>query len=64
MHDEGARLAGSENRLYGRIWLREIKLYPYSAHGRSNKELGTEEYKKMTIQGPTIIYLEATYELK
>jgi len=65
MHEEDTRLAYFESRqYYGRTWPREIKLYPHSAHGRSNKELGTEEYIKMTIQSPTIIYLEATYELK
>jgi len=64
VQEEDARLAYFERRQDKPAWPREIKLYPHSAHGRSNKELGTEEYKKMTIQSPTIIYLEAKYELK
>ena len=35
-----------------------IELYAYSVYGRSHKELDEEEYNKMMIQKPTVIYLE------
>jgi len=40
------------------------RLYAHSVHGRANEELDEEEYNKMRMQGPAVIYLEAKYALQ
>jgi len=37
----------------------ETKLFAHSVHGRLNMELDGEEYNKMRMLNPTVIYLEA-----
>jgi len=37
------------------------RLYAHSVHGRADEELDEEEYNRMRMQGPAVIYLEAKY---
>ena len=37
----------------------KTELYAHSVYGRSDKKLDEEEYDKMKMQNPAVIYLEA-----
>jgi len=63
MYDDACRRARFGS-FYVKSSIFRARLYAHSVHGRANEELDEEEYNRMRMQGPAVIYLEAKYALQ
>jgi len=61
MYDDACRRAKHGSLSWCVIGPCKAVLYAHSVYGRSDQELGEEEYNKMRKQHPAVIYLEAKY---
>jgi len=61
MFDDACRRAKHGSLSWSVIAPCKAVLYAHSVYGRSDQELGEEEYNKMRNQKPAVIYLEAKY---